>query len=176
MRDITSIDYPSPIGTVALGGAGDSLERLRFGPAGAPEMTPRPAILARAAAQLDEYFAGERRVFDLPLRLAGTEFHVLVWEALRRIPYGETTTYGRLALELSEETGEAYEARAVGGAVARTPVPIIVPCHRVIGADGSLTGYGGGLPRKRALLDFEASGGNPAALREDWVAEQLALV
>jgi methylated-DNA-[protein]-cysteine S-methyltransferase len=105
--------------------------------------------------QLDEYFAGERRTFDLELDLRGSEFQLEVWTALREIPFGETIAYGELAARVGRAGHE--HVRAVAGCVGRTPVPIIVPCHRVIGADGSLTGYGGGLDRKRALLDHEGA-------------------
>jgi methylated-DNA-[protein]-cysteine S-methyltransferase len=107
--------------------------------------------------QLDGYFCGNLTKFDLPLDLAGTEFQLKVWKALCRIPYGETRTYGQIAGAL----GQPGAARAVGLANNHNPVPIIVPCHRVIGADGSLTGYGGGLPRKRKLLDLEARFAQP---------------
>jgi methylated-DNA-[protein]-cysteine S-methyltransferase len=133
-----------------------------------------PSALSHVTAQLDEYFAGERRTFELDLRLKGTEFQRRVWAVLREIPYGETTSYGVLARKLSEATGASFDARGVGGAVGSTPVPIVVPCHRVIGANGSLTGYGGGLERKRALLDFEAAAGNAGAFAPDW-GKQLTL-
>ena len=111
--------------------------------------------LADARRQLTEYFAGERKTFDLPLRPAGTPFQLRVWEALLQIPYGETASYGEIARELGEP-GHAHRlARAVGAANGRNPIAIVVPCHRVIGSDGSLTGYGGGLECKRALLDLE---------------------
>jgi methylated-DNA-[protein]-cysteine S-methyltransferase len=107
--------------------------------------------LADARRQLTEYFAGERTTFDLPLRPHGAPFQVRVWDALQRIPYGETASYG----EIAREIGHPGSARAVGAANGRNPIAIVVPCHRVIGADGSLTGYGGGLECKRALLDLE---------------------
>ena len=123
-----------------------------------PNRHPDPAgwerddeILADARRQLTEYFAGERTTFDLPLRPAGAPFQVRVWEALLRIPYGETASYGELARELGHPTA----ARAVGAANRRNPIAIVVPCHRVIGSNGSLTGYAGGLECKRALLDLE---------------------
>jgi len=112
----------------------------------------RNAIVAK---QLDEYFAGRLRRFTLPLDLRGTPFQRQVWDALLDIPYGETRSYGDVARAL----GRPRSARAVGGANHVNPVAIVVPCHRVIGADGSLTGYGGGLDRKKALLDLEAAGG-----------------
>ena len=142
--------YDSPLGVLALRATPGGLASISFhphGPQGGDE-----EILAAAVRQLDEYFAGERRAFDLPLDLSGSEFQQSVWAQLRRIPYGETVSYSQLA----ERIGRTDIVRAVGAAVGRTPVPIIVPCHRVVGADGSLTGYGGGLPRKRALLDLEA--------------------
>jgi methylated-DNA-[protein]-cysteine S-methyltransferase len=109
--------------------------------------------------QLDSYFCGNLTRFDLRLDLAGTEFQLKVWQALCRIPYGATCAYGQIAKAL----GQPGAARAVGLANNHNPVPIIVPCHRVIGADGSLTGYGGGLPRKRKLLDLEARYARPVS-------------
>jgi methylated-DNA-[protein]-cysteine S-methyltransferase len=111
-------------------------------------------LLADARRQLTEYFAGERTTFDLPLRPVGAPFQLRVWEALLRIPYGETVSYGEIARELGD-AGDYRLARAVGAANGRNPIAIIVPCHRVIGANGSLTGYAGGLECKRALLDLE---------------------
>ena len=107
--------------------------------------------LPAAARQLKEYFAGKRRDFDLPLRMAGTEFQRSVWRELTEIPFGETRSYGQLAKRLNNPNG----SRAVGLANGRNPIAIIVPCHRVIGADGSLTGFGGGLDRKEWLLTHE---------------------
>jgi methylated-DNA-[protein]-cysteine S-methyltransferase len=111
-------------------------------------------LLADARRQLAEYFACERTMFDLPLRPAGTPFQRRVWDLLLRIPYGETASYGELARELGEG-GDYRLARAVGAANGRNPIAIVVPCHRVIGANGTLTGYAGGLECKRALLDLE---------------------
>ena len=110
------------------------------------------AALDAAAGQLREYLAGERTGFELPLNPHGNEFERLVWAELLRIPYGETTTYG----EIARRIGHPGSARAVGRANGRNPIAIVVPCHRVIGSDGSLTGYGGGLDLKRALLTLEA--------------------
>jgi methylated-DNA-[protein]-cysteine S-methyltransferase len=107
---------------------------------------------AEVRSQLTEYFDGRRREFDIPLGLVGNEFERRVWDALRRIPYGETVSYG----EIAREIGSPSAARAVGLANGRNPIAVIVPCHRVIGADGSLTGFGGGLERKRLLLDLES--------------------
>lgn len=109
--------------------------------------------LADVRAQLDEYFAGERREFDVRLAAAGSPWQKRVWAALVAIPYGETASYGQIAREL----GAPDAARAVGLANGQNPISIIVPCHRVIGADGSLTGYGGGLPAKQFLLSLEAA-------------------
>ncbi len=109
------------------------------------------AVLDEAAAQLTAYFAGELTAFSLPLAPQGTPFQRAVWEALRRIPYGETRSYAQVAREI----GRADRVRAVGGANARNPLAVVVPCHRVVGSDGSLTGYAGGLRCKRALLDLE---------------------
>ena len=120
----------------------------------------RPAALAGAVGQLDEYFAGERLRFDLPLDLGGTAFQRAVWRRLLEIPYGTTIDYGTLA----RAVGRPGIVRAVAAAVGRTPAPIIVPCHRVLAADGRPTGYIGGLARKRALLDLEARvAGGPSA-------------
>jgi len=112
---------------------------------------------ATAADQLTAYFAGQLTEFDLPLAPTGTQFQRTVWAALRQIPYGETWSYGQLASKI----GNPAAVRAVGLANGRNPIAVVVPCHRVIGADGSLTGYGGGLDRKRFLLDLEASGVRP---------------
>lgn len=110
-------------------------------------------LFARLAAELDEYLAGRRTRFDLPLAPVGDDFQQSVWRMLREIPYGETVTYGELAVRL----GDGNLARRVGGAVGRNPISILVPCHRVVGADGSLTGYAGGLDRKRRLLELEGA-------------------
>ncbi|MEW2067213.1 methylated-DNA--[protein]-cysteine S-methyltransferase [Streptomyces sp. NPDC007346] len=123
-----------------------------------PEETfgvPDPAPFDEVIRQLTAYFAGELTTFDLPLDLHGTPFQRSVWAELRKIPYGETRTYG----ELAEELGKPGASRAVGLANGKNPVGIIVPCHRVIGASGGLTGYGGGLDRKQRLLAFESGGG-----------------
>jgi methylated-DNA-[protein]-cysteine S-methyltransferase len=142
----------SPVGPLLLTSDGTSLTRLLFDVRPHPSWSTEPdPIIERAAAQLVEYFAGERTAFDLPLEPAGTPFQLTVWAALRGIPYAETINYGQLALRV----GNARASRAVGLANGRNPISIVVPCHRVIGADGSLTGYGGGLDRKRTLLDLE---------------------
>jgi methylated-DNA-[protein]-cysteine S-methyltransferase len=170
---------PSPIGALTLHGDGEYLHNLYF-PGKAPtdaDPAPRHIALKLAAQQLAEYFAGERQRFALPLAPRGTAFQERVWELLCEIPYGQTTTYGEIASDLTaERNGERVEPRAVAGAVAHTPIPIIIPCHRVIGADGSLRGYRGGLDRKRRLLDFESSGGDPRTLDESWHDRQLTLI
>jgi methylated-DNA-[protein]-cysteine S-methyltransferase len=175
--------YESPIGALTLIGGARGLTDVRFA-----DGSPRPAAaaehaLSRAVAQLSEYFASERREFDLALDLQGTPLQLRVWQLLREIPYGATTTYGALAAQLDDELYpqglEAHlRARLVGAAVGRTPTPIVVPCHRVIGAGGSLTGYGGGLPRKRALLELEgvSVGGGTGARARVRAEDQLALL
>ena len=114
---------------------------------------PASAVLARARQQLTEYFAGSRTTFDLPLEPGGTPFQQSVWDALRTIPYGTTTSYGAIARRL----GDVHATRAVGAANGQNPIPIVVPCHRVVGARGELTGFGGGLDRKRWLLEHEGA-------------------
>jgi methylated-DNA-[protein]-cysteine S-methyltransferase len=152
--------YESPIGPLTLVAGPGGLTDLNFPgrlrvPAGAVRK-PMPEV----AAQLDAYFAGELQDFDLPLNLRGTPLQVAVWRALLAIPYGETASYGEQAARIDPALFDTdcepwQRARAVGAANGRNPVSIVVPCHRVIGANGSLTGYGGGLDRKRALLDLE---------------------
>jgi methylated-DNA-[protein]-cysteine S-methyltransferase len=155
--------YESPLGrlTVILTPNG-ALRAIRF--PGAPAPPEAPAQGPHVRAQLDEYFAGERTEFELEVELEGTGFQMAVWGRLRRIPYGATAGYGEIAEDLGESVFPAglephERARAVGTEVGRTPVPIVIPCHRVIGADGSLIGFGGGLDRKRRLLDLEAGVG-----------------
>jgi methylated-DNA-[protein]-cysteine S-methyltransferase len=145
--------FGSPVGELLLTSNDTSLTRLLFSP-----FTVDPAwsegqsdVLDEAAAQLRDYFAGKRTDFDLPLQPTGTPFQLTVWQELREIPYAETINYGQLATRI----GNRNASRAVGLANGRNPISIVVPCHRVIGANGSLTGYGGGLDRKRTLLDLE---------------------
>lgn len=140
----------SPVGTLTLAATDAGLCRADFTPDDAPDPAVPPA-LRPVAEQLAEYFAGTRRVFDLPLDLQGTDFHRSVWRALLDIPFGVTRSYA----DIAEAIGNPKAVRAVGLANGRNPVSIVVPCHRVIGADGSLTGYGGGVDRKRALLAHE---------------------
>ncbi len=147
----------TPIGELLLAGECDALSMIGF-PKGSMRRDPEPdwiyneEPLKKARTQLVEYFAGERKDFDLPLKLSGTEFQVSVLEALLDIPYGETTSYGAIAKQI----GRPKAVRAVGAANGRNPLPIIVPCHRVIGSSGDLTGFGGGLDTKEALLRLEA--------------------
>ena len=153
---------PSPVGVLTAVASEVGLRAVLWPkhPTRLVRLTPEPLdagphheVLDVAAVQLSEYFAGERREFDVPLDLVGTPFQLQVWAALRRIPYGSTTTYGELARVL----GRPGSARAVGTAVGRNPVSIIVPCHRVVGADGSLTGFAGGIDTKARLLGLESA-------------------
>ncbi len=149
--------FDAPIGELLLAGEEGALSMIGF-PKGSMRREPEPhwifneKPLEQACTQLSEYFAGERREFDLPLKLHGTEFQISVLEALQDIPYGETTSYG----EIAKRIGRPKAVRAVGAANGRNPIPIIVPCHRVIGSTGDLTGFGGGLDTKEALLRLEA--------------------
>jgi methylated-DNA-[protein]-cysteine S-methyltransferase len=149
----------SPIGELTLTSDGEALtgvfmETRRHSPEIMPDWGRRDdaAILRAAREQLAAYFAGRLRDFDIPLRMTGTPFQKTVWNELKNIPYGMTINYG----ELAQRIGNPKASRAVGLANGRNPVSIIVPCHRVIGANGSLTGYGGGIERKRSLLALEA--------------------
>jgi methylated-DNA-[protein]-cysteine S-methyltransferase len=152
--------YESPLGPLTVSGGPQGIAGVLF-PGRSPRLDQAPRRpMAEAVGQLDEYFAGERKAFDLPLDLAGSPLQELVWARLRQIPYGATISYGELAGKIDESAFpaglEPYQrVRAAAAEIGRTPTPILVPCHRVIGADGSLTGYGGGLPRKRALLELE---------------------
>ena len=148
--------YESPIGELTLIARCGRLRGVRFpgGPALAPQLR-QPDELANVARQLDEYFAGGRQEFDVAVELEGSDLQRAVWAELREIPFGSTVSYGELAQRVGLERPEA--ARDVGTAVGQTPTPILIPCHRVIGANGDLVGYGGGLERKRALLDLESS-------------------
>jgi methylated-DNA-[protein]-cysteine S-methyltransferase len=141
---------PSPVGPLSLTVTDDgAVSRIGFGAGGTSDDPRFDAVIA----QLNEYFAGERTAFDLPLDPeGGSAFERRVWAELLRIPYGETASYGEIATRI----GHPGKARAVGRANGRNPIAIVCPCHRVIGSDGSLTGYGGGLENKRTLLDLEA--------------------
>lgn len=162
--------YESPVGPLEIGEDGEGICRISFGKAdslsikgnaavqnseeASKEQLPRKEqtpLLQEAIRQLKEYFAGQRKSFDLPLSFYGTEFQKKVWQALLDIPYGETRSYGQIAAAV----GNPKACRAVGMANHRNEIIIVVPCHRVIGADGSLTGYGGGLDVKRKLLELE---------------------
>lgn len=138
----------TPIGPLTLEAGENAVTAIRFGAGAAQDVSP---LLDAAEAQLHEYFAGTRRAFDLPLAPRGTAFQQRVWTALRAIPYGETRTYGELAAAI----GNPNAGRAVGMANHRNPIPIVIPCHRVIGANGTLTGYAGGLETKQKLLALE---------------------
>jgi methylated-DNA-[protein]-cysteine S-methyltransferase len=166
--------HESPLGPLTIEAGPRGLTSLSFpGRGGARDERRRDAAaLAGTTAQLEAYFRGERRAFDLALDLAGTPFQQRVWAELRTIPYGTTVTYA----ELAEALGRADVVRAVAAAVGRTPVPIVVPCHRVVGAGGALTGYGGGLRRKAALLDLEGRVAAGRAPEPAWAFRQLALV
>lgn len=162
MKRYTS--YESPLGRMLLVSDGSFLTGAYFsgqkyeaspGPDWRPEADLE--LFGNACRQLQEYFAGKRRVFDIPLRLQGTPFQRMVWNALLKIPFGRTVSYGELAAGVERQDA----VRAFGAAVGRNPVSVIVPCHRVIGRNGSLTGYAGGLERKRALLDLEAAADLP---------------
>ena len=154
-----STHIPSPVGPLLLVASDTHLRAIWFSTPRHP--LPRDIelsegdnqVLRETRAQLDAYFAGSRRVFELPLQPVGTAFQREVWSMLERIPYGETWSYG----ELARRIGKPAAMRAVGAANGRNPIPIVVPCHRVIGADGSLTGFGGGLPTKQFLLQLEGA-------------------
>lgn len=158
---IVHTHFESPVGTLLLVSDGTALLRVGL-PGEDPRDAPPPPGVRRddappfpeARRQLAEWFAGQRTSFDLPLAPKGTPFQRQVWDELARIPYGTTLSYG----ELARRIGKPGAARAVGLANGRNPLPILVPCHRVIGADGTLTGFGGGLACKRALLEVETPG------------------
>ena len=151
----------SPIGELLLVGDGDTLHGLYMQDGRKPKRIATDwkasgAPFADVKTQLEEYFAGARTSFDIPLAAEGAPFEREVWHALEAIPYGETVSYG----EIARRVGQPTAARAVGTANGRNPIAVIVPCHRVIGANGSLTGYGGGLERKRLLLELERGQGH----------------
>lgn len=153
-------EMPSPLGPITLAERQGALVAILFSDERHPfprdgairEQTPTITLAER---QLAEYFSGKRRNFDLPLAPEGTPFQLRVWDRLLHIPFGETLSYGKLASEL----GDKAAVRAVGAANGRNPLSIVIPCHRVIGADGKLVGYGGGIERKRWLLDWERGRG-----------------
>jgi methylated-DNA-[protein]-cysteine S-methyltransferase len=177
MDDMTWDIYESPIGPLTLIAGPGGLRGLWF-----PGKTPAAsesmrAPLPQVSEQLDAYFAGELRAFEVELDMRGSALQRAVWRGLLDIPYGETESYGELAARIDPDLFPAncepwQRPRAVGAANGRNPVSIIVPCHRVIGADGSLTGYGGGLHRKQALLELEGSGRPDPA----WSTRQTSLL
>jgi methylated-DNA-[protein]-cysteine S-methyltransferase len=159
MPNVRAAYFRSPIGLLEVRGGGNGVSAVNFvdapGPSSADEgSAPLPAPLAVCLGQLDEYFRGGRRSFSVKLDLAGTPFQMKVWKALQAVRFGETATYKDIARAVGNPAG----TRAVGGANHRNPVSIIVPCHRIVGSDGRLTGYGGGLWRKEWLLRHEARG------------------
>ena len=151
--------YPTPVGPLLLASDGEALCLIEFANPRHPVARNDgwregdDSVLRETRRQLGEYFEGARRAFDLPLAPRGTTFQQQVWQSLCDIPYGETISYATLALRI----GKPSAVRAVGAANGRNPLPIVVPCHRVIGADGSLTGFGGGLPTKQFLLQLEGA-------------------
>ena len=156
--------YASPLGSLLLAAEREALTGLwlpgqKYYAAGLPEDAaedPSHPILQTAAEWLDAYFAGDKpEISAVPLAPGGSDFQKLIWGLLREIPYGETTTYGALAAKAESRLGRKTAARAVGAAVGRNPISILIPCHRVVGSDGSLTGYGGGLDKKIFLLELE---------------------
>ncbi|WP_121252211.1 methylated-DNA--[protein]-cysteine S-methyltransferase [Nocardioides ferulae] len=153
---------PSPVGEIRVTERDGAIVALEFAPLPEARLLPESErddehpLLREAVRQLDAYFAGELREFDLPLAPVGTPFQMRVWQELRGIGYGETTSYGAIAARLGMVPGAS---RAVGLANGRNPIAIAIPCHRVIGANGTLTGYAGGLDRKRALLGLERGAG-----------------
>lgn len=162
--------YDSPCGRMLLVAEGDALCGAYF--MGQKHMhqleadwlrDPRSEVIVRTKRQLDEYFRGKRRVFDLPLAASGTPFQRAVWQAIAGVGFGETISYA----ELARRAGRPGSARAAGAATGRNPIGVIVPCHRIVGADGSLTGYAGGMDKKRALLALEAGPGHQADMH--WV-------
>lgn len=172
--------YESPLGPLTVIATPAGIRNVHF-PGHSlrlEEGAHRP--LPEVADQLDAYFAGERQAFELDLDLRGTPLQKLVWGQLREIPYGATTTYGELAGRIDSSVYpdglEPYKrVRLAATAIGRTPTPILVPCHRVIGADGSLTGYGGGLQRKQALLDLERRVAGAQSPEPAWVDRQMRI-
>ena len=157
MNQIYYSRFVSPVGLLLLAGSKAGLQLVSFGTGKrarniAPEWRLDNSAFVEVVRQLQSYFAGERKHFDLSLSLQGTDFQKTVWTALRQIPYGETISYKALA----QTIGKPRAVRAVGAANGANPIPIIIPCHRVIGNDGSLTGFGGGLPLKKRLLELES--------------------
>ncbi|MDX6601301.1 MAG: methylated-DNA-[protein]-cysteine S-methyltransferase [Solirubrobacterales bacterium] len=177
----TRTTYESPLGplTVIAGSAG--ITGVYF-PGRSPRLQgPARRSMPEVVDQLDAYFAAERQAFELNLDLRGTPLQLAVWAQLREIPYGSTSAYGELAGRIDDslypDGMEPYKrVRLAAAAIGRTPTPILVPCHRVIGADGSLTGYGGGLRRKQALLDLESRGAAGQPPERSWADRQLPML
>lgn len=158
MIDREALQYlpiPTPIGQVLVVGDYQAVRFVRFPGEAEPDSAwfeARAGPVREASRQLEGYFARRRTTFELPLDARGTPFQERVWQELQKIPYGQTVSYG----ELAKRIGQPTASRALGGANGANPIPIIIPCHRVVGADGSLTGFGGGIALKRKLLAFEA--------------------
>ena len=150
-KGLSSFTYPTPLGRVTIASDGLAITGLSYGEAAYPGAVRATELTNRAANQLQEYLAGKRQVFELPLNPAGTDFQKEVWRALLDIPYGQTRSYSQVA----EAIGKPSACRAVGGANNKNPIPIFIPCHRVVGANGQLGGYADGLHIKRYLLDLE---------------------
>jgi methylated-DNA-[protein]-cysteine S-methyltransferase len=163
MKKIWYAELKSPLGLLLLESDGEALTRIRL-PEEEYEIDPaverlrKPALFKEAAAQLNAYFRGKRTTFDLSLAPGGTAFQNEVWSELQNIPHGETISYA----ELAERVGRKGSFRAVGAANGRNPLPIVIPCHRVIGSNGKLTGYAGGVEAKKALLELEGALSCPA--------------
>jgi methylated-DNA-[protein]-cysteine S-methyltransferase len=155
MDAVKAAFYHSPLGLIRIEAEDEALTGLFFAEAEAPPSAPLPGVLRDAIRQVDQYFLGRRTKFELALRPAGTPFQRAVWKALVRIPYGRTASYKDIAAAVSRPDA----VRAVGAANGANPISLIIPCHRVIGSDGRLTGYGGGLERKEWLLRHESGGG-----------------
>jgi methylated-DNA-[protein]-cysteine S-methyltransferase len=177
------ISYESPLGLLTLVGSEKGLQEVHFpGRASARDPADRdPDSLSDALRQLEDYFVGERETFDVALDLSGTAFQRRVWRALQDLPYGRVTTYGDLARKLAVDDSRPHRtggrlvsaAQKVAWAIGATPTPIVIPCHRVVGTDGSLTGYRDDLTHKRALLEFESA----ASRASFWTHQgQLALL
>lgn len=154
--------YQSPVGCIEVTGNSEGISSVKYLEAEPQNKGENPDCLKEAVRQLNEYFLGSRREFDLPIKAHGTDFEIRVWNELRTIPFGTTISY----LDLAHKLGNKGAVRAVGHANGKNPVNIITPCHRVIGANGSLTGYGGGLWRKEWLLKFEKSQALPGLFQQ----------
>ena len=149
----TFYPYPTPLGHLTIASDGEAITGLAFGERDYPGQRRPTELTNRAANEAQEYLAGKRRDFDLPLAPAGTDFQKRVWQALQDIPYGQTRSYSQVAAAI----GEPKACRAIGGANNKNPIPLFIPCHRVINADGSIGGYASGAHIKRWLLDLERS-------------------